>query len=237
MNNQVDIGVRVELPALVWDDFSKEVYEPKIVYRSKLYGDTTRMFCFNERGNVVMENTEGVLTVNGHAYKDAARKTENSNFALLTTIRFTQPFNEPIEYARYVASLANKISGGSVLVQRFGDLEDGRRTNEHRLSKSTTKPTLQAVPGDLSLCLPKRHLDNIIETIHAIDKVAPGTANYDTLLYGIECKYYSARPAANDFELKGCPDIYAIGDGASFTRSLSQASANGLYVSDKILNK
>ncbi len=234
-NNQVDIGVRVELPAIIWEDFSKKIYEPKIWYRSKQYGDTTRMFCFNEGGLVVTENTGGVLTVNGHAYKDKQRKTANSNFALLSTIRFTQPFNEPIEYARHVASLANLISGGSVLVQRLGDLEQGRRTDEKRLAQSTTRPTLNAVAGDLSLCLPKRQLDNIIETLHALDAIAPGTANYDTLLYGIECKYYSARPETTDFVLAGTKDIYAIGDGAGFTRSLSQASANGLYVADRIL--
>ena len=193
------------------------------------------MFCFNEGGLVVTENTGGVLTVNGHAYKDKQRKTANSNFALLSTIRFTQPFNEPIEYARHVASLANLISGGSVLVQRLGDLEQGRRTDEKRLTQSTTRPTLNAVAGDLSLCLPKRQLDNIIETLHALDAIAPGTANYDTLLYGIECKYYSARPETTDFVLAGTKDIYAIGDGAGFTRSLSQASANGLYVADRIL--
>ena len=134
---------------------------------------------------MVIENTNGVLTVNGHAYK-GEDKTQNSNFALLTTTKFTQPFNEPIEYARYVASLANKISGGSVLVQRFGDLVKGRRSNEHRMKDCTTIPTLKAVPGDLSLCMPKRQLDNIIETLYALDKVAPGTANHDTLLYGIE---------------------------------------------------
>ncbi len=236
-NNQVDIGVRVELPAIVWEAFSKKIYEPKIWYRSKAYGDTTRMFCFNERGLVVTENTNGVLTVNGHAYKDAERKTENSNFALLSTIRFTSPFKEPIEYARHVAALANLISGGSVLVQRLGDLERGRRTDEKRLQQSTTRPTLAAVAGDLSLCLPKRQLDNIIETLHALDQVAPGTANYDTLLYGIECKYYSARPETEDFELLGCKGIFAIGDGAGFTRSLSQASAHGLYIADKICRK
>ena len=236
-NNQIDIGVRVELPSLIWQDFSSQIYEPKIWYRSKMYGDTTRMFCFNERGSVVMENTSGILTVNGHSYRDECRKTRNSNFALLTTIRFTQPFNEPIDYARAVASLANMISGGSVLVQRLGDLESGRRTNEHRLGQSTTRPTLDAVPGDLSLCMPKRQLDNIIETLHALDAIAPGTANYDTLLYGIECKYYSARPAAGDFELEGCRGIYAVGDGAGFTRSLSHAAAHGLYVGDKILRE
>ncbi len=236
-NNQVDIGVRVELPAIVWENFSKKIYEPKIWYRSKQYGDTTRMFCFNEGGLVVTENTSGVLTVNGHAYKDKARKTENSNFALLSTSRFTEPFREPIEYARHVASLANLISGGSVLVQRLGDLEHGRRTDKKRLAQSTVRPTLDAVAGDLSLCLPKRQLDNIVETLHALDKIAPGTANYDTLLYGIECKYYSARPETVDFELAGTQNMYAVGDGAGFTRSLSQAAANGLYVADHIINK
>jgi uncharacterized FAD-dependent dehydrogenase len=236
-NNQVDIGVRVELPAIIWDHFSQKIYEPKIWYRSESYGDVTRMFCFNERGSVVIENTDGVLTVNGHAYKGADKKTGNSNFALLSTINFTEPFDDPIEYARYVASLANLISGGSVLVQRLGDLEAGRRSNAVRLRQGTTRPTLQAVPGDLSLCMPKRQLDNIIETLHALNRVAPGTANHDTLLYGIECKYYSARPATDDFELKGCPGIYAIGDGAGFTRSLSHAAAHGLYVADKILRE
>jgi uncharacterized FAD-dependent dehydrogenase len=234
-SNQVDIGVRVELPAQVWEHFSKIIYEPKIWYRSKKYGDVTRMFCFNECGHVVTENTGGILTVNGHAYKDKAKKSNNSNFALLSTLRFTQPFNEPIRYAKTVAALANLLSGGSVLVQTLGDLENGRRTNEHRLKASTTRPTLDAVPGDLSLCIPKRQLDNIIETLHALNKVAPGTANHDTLLYGIECKYYSSRPACNDFELMGCPNIYTAGDGSGFTRSLSHAAANGLYVADKIL--
>lgn len=236
-NNQVDIGVRVELPSMVWEHFSQRIYEPKIWYRSQRYGDITRMFCFNERGSVVMENTDGVLTVNGHSYKGEDKKTQNSNFALLSTIRFTQPFKNPIEYARYVASLANLISGGSVLVQRLGDLEAGRRTDAARLRASTTAPTLDVVPGDLSLCMPKRQLDNILETLHALDRVAPGTANHDTLLYGIECKYYSARPAAEGFELCGCPNIYAVGDGAGFTRSLSHAAAHGLYVADRILEK
>ncbi len=240
-NNQVDIGVRVELPAMIWEDFEKKIYEPKIHYTSKKYGDTTRMFCFNGRGEVVTENANGVLTVNGHAYKAESKKTENTNFALLSTIRFTQPFNKPIEYARHVASLANMISGGSVLVQRLGDLELGRRTDESRLKKSTVRPTLNgAVAGDLSLCLPKRQLDNIIETLHALDKIAPGTANYDTLLYGIECKYYSARPRTDrKFEVISYvgekSGYYAIGDGAGFTRSLAQAAAQGLMVADAIL--
>lgn len=234
-NNQVDVGVRVELPSCIWEHFSKKIYEPKIWYLSKTYGDTTRMFCFNERGSVVTENTDGILTVNGHSYKDESRKTENSNFALLSTIRFTEPFREPIEYARHVARLGNLISGGSVLVQRLGDLLRGRRTDKGRLNKSTTRPTLDAVPGDLSLCMPKRQLDNIIETLNALNVIAPGTNNHDTLLYGIECKYYSARPDTEDFELNGFKGLFASGDGAGFTRSLSQASANGLYIADKIL--
>lgn len=236
-NNQVDIGVRVELPSMVWEHFSKVIYEPKIYYKSGHYGDITRMFCFNERGHVVTENTDGVLTVNGHSYKDEAKKSTNSNFALLSSTFFTEPFNEPVEYARYVASLANKISGGSVLVQRLGDLESGRRTTESRLKQSTVRPTLSAVPGDLSLCMPKRQLDNIIETLHALEQVAPGTANYDTLLYGVECKFYSARPDSDHFEINKAPGIYALGDGAGFTRSLSQAAANGLIVADRIWRK
>lgn len=238
MNNQIDIGVRVELPAMIWEDFEKKIYEPKIHYMSKKYGDTIRMFCFNGRGEVVTENTNGVLTVNGHAYHAEELKTENTNFALLSTIRFTQPFNAPIEYARYVAKLANMISGGSVLVQRLGDLEQGRRTDESRMAKCTVKPTLKgAVAGDLSLCMPKRQLDNIVETLHALDEIAPGTANYDTLLYGIECKYYSARPNTNErFEMEGAPGCYATGDGAGFTRSLAQAAAQGLMVADTIID-
>ncbi len=236
-NNQVDVGVRVELPSIIWEDFAKKIYEPKIWHLSKQYGDVTRMFCFNDRGNVVAENTDGVITVNGHSYREEERKTKNSNFALLSTQKFTTPFEEPIEYARHVAQLANLISGDGILIQRFGDLINGRRTTEDRLKRSTTIPTLNAVAGDLSLCMPKRQLDNIIETIYALDKIAPGTANYDTLLYGIECKYYSARPIAKDFEIDGCKNVFAIGDGAGFTRSLAQAAANGLFVADKILSK
>lgn len=238
-NNQVDIGVRVELPASIWEEFEKKIYEPKIVYRTKQYGDVCRMFCFNGRGEVVTENTEGILTVNGHAYKAEEKKTNNTNFAILSTTRFTEPFNQPIEYARYTAGLANMISGGSVIVQRLGDLELGRRTDAKRLQQSRVQPTLKgAVPGDLSLCMPKRQLDNIIETLHALNSVAPGTANYDTLLYGIECKYYGARPETDEkFQLKGKENYYAIGDGAGFTRSLAQAAAQGLMVADTILEE
>lgn len=238
-NNQVDIGVRVELPASIWEEFEKKIYEPKIVYRTKQYGDVCRMFCFNGRGEVVTENTDGILTVNGHAYKAEEKKTDNTNFAILSTTRFTEPFNQPIEYARYTAGLANMISGGSVIVQRLGDLEIGRRTDVKRLKQSTCQPTLKgAVPGDLSLCMPKRQLDNIIETLHALDRLCPGTANYDTLLYGIECKYYGARPEADErFRLIGKDNYFAIGDGAGFTRSLAQASAQGLMVADTIMSE
>ncbi len=236
-NNQVDIGVRVELPYQIWEHFSSRIYEPKILYKGGHYGDVTRMFCFNERGYVVTENSDGVLTVNGHSYKDKAKQSDNSNFALLCSTFFTEPFDQPVEYARYVASLANKISGGYVLVQRLGDLMDGRRTTASRIKQSTVRPTLDAVPGDLSLCMPKRQLDNIVETLQALNHVAPGTANYDTLLYGVECKYYSARPDCENFELKQAKGIYALGDGAGFTRSLSQAAANGLIVGDILTGK
>lgn len=236
-NNQVDIGVRVELPSEIWDDFERSIYEPKIIHRSAKYGDVTRMFCFNGRGEVVTENTNGLISVNGHAYSDSDKKTKNTNFALLSTINFTEPFSQPIEYAKHVVGLANMIADGGILVQRLGDLENGRRTNDARLAQSTVHPTLKgAVAGDLSLCLPKRQLDNIIEALHALDKVARGTANYDTLLYGVEAKYYSARPETNDdFSLVSNHNIYAIGDGAGFTRSLAQAGAHGYIVAENIL--
>ena len=180
INNQVDIGVRVELPAAVFEHITDVVYEAKLVYRTKQYGDSVRTFCMNPYGHVVTENVDGIITVNGHSYSDASLRSENTNFALLVSNRFTQPFNEPYQYGKRIASLSNMLGGG-VLVQRFGDLIKGVRTNEHRMSKSFTKPTLNATPGDLSLALPKRHLDNIIELIYALDKVAPGTANYATL--------------------------------------------------------
>jgi uncharacterized FAD-dependent dehydrogenase len=183
-------------------------------------------------------NTEGVITVNGHSYYDPGRQSKNSNFALLTTINFTEPFHEPIVYARHVAEVANLIGGGNVLIQRLGDLRAGRRSTALRVRRGTVQPTLNAVPGDLSLCLPKRQLDDILETINALDHVAPGTGNDDTLVYGMETKYYSARPqTSKKFELKGCKDIYAVGDGAGFTRSFSQAAANALFVGDVILKR
>ena len=228
INNQVDIGVRVELPATIFEHITDVVYESKLVYRTKQYGDQVRTFCMNPYGHVVAENVEGINTVNGHSYSDPTLRSENTNFALLVSNRFTQPFNEPYRYGKHIASLSNMLAGG-VLVQRFGDLISGIRTNDHRLGKSFTRPTLTAaVPGDLSLALPKRQLDDIIEMIYALDKLAPGTANYDTLLYGAEVKFYSARIRLSNELETALPGFFAVGDGAGVTRGLAQAGASGV---------
>jgi len=234
INNQVDIGVRVELPAIVFEHITDVVYESKLVYRTKQYGDEVRTFCMNPYGHVVTENVEGINTVNGHSYSDPSLQSGNTNFALLVSNRFTQPFDQPYRYGKHIASLSNMLAGG-VLVQRFGDLVKGMRTNEHRMSKSTVRPTLTAaVPGDLSLALPKRQLDDIIEMIYALDKLAPGTANYDTLLYGAEVKFYSSRlELSNELETR-LPGLFAIGDGAGITRGLAQAGASGVKVAQVI---
>ncbi len=237
LNNQVDIGVRVELPARVFEHITDVVYESKLVYRTKQYGDQVRTFCMNPYGHVVAENVEGINTVNGHSYADPGLRSENTNFALLVSNRFTEPFNEPYRYGKHIASLSNMLSGG-VLVQRFGDLVSGIRTNEHRMSKSFTKPTLTAaVPGDLSLALPKRQLDDIIEMIYQLDKLAPGTANYDTLLYGAEVKFYSARLSLSGELETALPGFFAIGDGAGVTRGLAQAGASGVKVARVIAER
>lgn len=232
----VDIGVRVEMPDLIWKKFSDKIYEPKIHYRTPTFGDNCRMFCFNQGGIVSAENNHGIITANGHSYADKSRKTQNCNFAVLSSTHFTEPFNQPTEYAESIARMANMIGAGNVIVQRLGDLKQGRRTTEHRLSQGTITPTLKATPGDLSLVLPHRVLVNIIETLDALDKVAPGTANPDTLLYGVESKYYSMKPAHNEsFEL--VRGLYLIGDGSGICRGLSQSGAMGLYVADCIINK
>ena len=237
INNQVDIGVRVELPAKVFEHITDVVYESKLVYRTKQYGDQVRTFCMNPYGHVVAESVEGINTVNGHSYSDPALQSENTNFALLVSNRFTQPFNEPYRYGKHIASLSNMLAGG-VLVQRFGDLVSGIRTNEHRMSKSFVRPTLTAaVPGDLSLALPKRQLDDIIEMIYQLDKIAPGTANYDTLLYGAEVKFYSARLALSGELETSLPGFFAVGDGAGVTRGLAQAGASGVKVAQVILDR
>lgn len=228
-NNQVDVGVRVEIPAQVFQHITDEVYEAKLVYRTKQYGDLVRTFCMNPKGYVVAENTDGIITVNGHSFRDEKLHSKNTNFALLVSNKFTEPFNEPHQYGKKIASFSNLLGGG-VLVQRFGDLIKGRRTNEHRLAQSFTKPTLKATPGDMSLVLPKRHLDNIIEMIYALDNIAPGMANDDTLLYGVEVKFYSSRLKLSKLLETEIENMFAIGDGAGVTRGLSQASASGVHV-------
>ena len=236
-SNHIDIGVRVEMKDIIWKEFSDKIYEPKILYKTKTFEDRCRMFCFNKGGLVSAENNHGIITANGHSFAEVEKKTENCNFAILSSIRFTEPFDQPTEYAESISRLANMIGKDSVLVQRFGDLIRGRRTNDHRLSQNTVTPTLKATSGDLSLVLPHRILTNIIETIYALDKVAPGTANDDTLLYGCESKYYSIRPVFmnNKFEL--VDNIYIIGDGSGICRGLSQSGAMGIYVADCITKK
>lgn len=235
-SNAVDLGVRVEMKDIIWKDFSSKIYEPKILYRTKTFEDRTRMFCFNQGGIVSAENNDGIISANGHAFADKNKKTDNCNFAILSSIHFTEPFNNPTEYAKSFAKMANIIGDGNVLVQRFGDLIRGRRTNNHRLKQNSVIPTLNATAGDLSLVLPHRILTNIIETIYALDKVAPGTANDDTLLYGVESKYYSIKPEHdNNFQIYN--NMYLIGDGSGICRGLSQSGAMGLYVADNIIKK
>ena len=234
-NNQVDVGVRVEIPAEVFQHITDDVYEAKLVYRTKQYGDLVRTFCMNPKGYVVAENTDGIVTVNGHSYRDEKLHSKNTNFALLVSNTFTEPFTEPHQYGKRIASFSNMLGGG-VLVQRFGDLLKGRRSNEHRMTKSFTKPTLKATPGDLSLVLPKRHLDNIIEMIYALNKIAPGLTNDDTLLYGVEVKFYSSRLKLTEELETEIENMFAIGDGAGITRGLSQASASGIHAA-RIITK
>ena len=232
-SNRVDIGVRVELPATVFTHLTDELYESKIVYRTRQYGDKVRTFCMNPKGAVVNENTNGIITVNGHSYEDPARQTENTNFALLVSKHFSEPFKDSNGYGESIARLSNMLGGG-VIVQRFGDLIRGRRSTASRMNDAFITPTLNATPGDLSLVLPKRILDGIIEMIYALDKVAPGTANDDTLLYGVEVKFYNMEVQVNE-ELESCyPGLYIIGDGSGITHSLSHASASGVHVARSI---
>ncbi|MBR0081513.1 MAG: NAD(P)/FAD-dependent oxidoreductase [Clostridia bacterium] len=232
-SNRVDIGVRVELPAVVFSELTDELYESKIVYRTEKFEDNVRTFCMNPHGIVVNENTNGIVTVNGHSYEDPARQTENTNFALLVSKHFSEPFSDSNGYGESIARLSNMLGGG-VMVQRFGDLIRGRRSNDKRIEKSTTIPTLNATPGDLSLVLPKRILDGIIEMIYALDKIAPGTANDDTLLYGVEVKFYNMEVALDDHLETIHKGLYIIGDGSGITHSLSHASASGVFVARNI---
>ena len=232
-SNRVDIGVRVELPAEIFSHLTDELYESKIVYRTPKYGDRVRTFCMNPKGFVVSENTNGIITVNGHSYEDPERQTGNTNFALLVAKHFSEPFKDSNGYAESIARLSNMLGGG-VMVQRFGDLIRGQRSTPARIAESFTTPTMNATPGDLSLVLPKRILDGIIEMIYALDNIAPGTANDDTLLYGVEVKFYNMEVAV-DSSLQTChKGLYIIGDGSGITHSLSHASASGVHVARSI---
>ena len=234
-SNRVDIGVRVELPAEVFSHLTDELYESKIVYRTQKYGDLVRTFCMNPKGAVVNETTNGIITVNGHSYEDPARQTENTNFALLVAKHFSEPFKDSNGYGESIARLSNMLGGG-VIVQRFGDLIRGRRSTPNRIEESFVTPTLSATPGDLSLVLPKRILDGIIEMIYALDKVAPGTANDDTLLYGVEVKFYNMEVEVDEKLQSKYPGLYIIGDGSGITHSLSHASASGVHVARDIVS-
>lgn len=233
-SNRVDIGVRVELPAEVFSHLTDELYESKIVYRTEKYGDKVRTFCMNPKGAVVNENTNGIITVNGHSYEDPEKQTENTNFALLVAKHFSEPFKDSNGYGESIARLSNMLGGG-VIVQRFGDLIRGRRSTHSRIEEAFITPTLKATPGDLSLVLPKRVLDGIIEMIYALDKVAPGTANDDTLLYGVEVKFYNMEVEVSDKLESRYKGLYIIGDGSGITHSLSHASASGVYVARNIM--
>ena len=235
-SNRVDIGVRVELPAEIFAHLTDELYESKIVYRTEKYGDRVRTFCMNPKGAVVSENTNGIVTVNGHSYEDPEKQTQNTNFALLVAKHFSEPFRDSNGYGESIAKLSNMLGGG-VIVQRFGDLINGRRSTPARIEESFTTPTLTATPGDLSLVLPKRILDGIIEMIYALDKIAPGTANEDTLLYGVEVKFYNMEVEVDENLQSKYEGLYVIGDGSGITHSLSHASASGVHVARHLAKK
>ena len=232
-SNRVDIGVRVELPAVIFSHLTDELYESKIVYRTEKFEDNVRTFCMNPYGIVVNENTNGIVTVNGHSYESADLRTENTNFALLVAKHFSEPFKDSNGYGESIARLSNMLGGG-VIVQRFGDLVRGRRSNTKRIEEGLVTPTLAATPGDLSLVLPKRILDGIIEMIYALDKIAPGTANDDTLLYGVEVKFYNMEVEIDEHLQSKYEGLYIIGDGSGVRHSLSHASASGVYVARHI---
>ena len=235
-SNRVDLGVRVELPAVIFSHLTDELYESKIVYRTEKFEDNVRTFCMNPKGAVVNENTNGIVTVNGHSYEDPAKHTENTNFALLVAKHFSEPFKDSNGYGESIARLSNMLGGG-VIVQRFGDLVRGRRSTVSRIEEGLVRPTLAATPGDLSLVLPKRILDGIIEMIYALDKIAPGTANDDTLLYGVEVKFYNMEVQVDENLESRHKGLYIIGDGSGVTHSLSHASASGVHVARNIIEK
>jgi hypothetical protein len=236
--NPIDIGVRVEVPNAVMAELSSVLYEAKLEFISPHFDDRIRTFCMCPAGEVIMESTGGsdpVLTVNGHSYADI--KTDNTNFAILTSTTFTRPFHEPIAYGKYIARLANILSGG-VLVQRFGDLMHGQRSTAARLERGLVHPTLEnAVAGDLSFVLPYRHLTGIIEMLYAMDKLAPGVASGHTLLYGVEVKFYSGRLKLTPNMETEIGNMFATGDGAGVSRGLIQASASGVIAAREILKR
>ncbi len=238
-NNEVDIGVRVEVPNSIMDHLTKELYEAKLVYYADTYENKVRTFCMNPGGVVSEEHYEGgIAVVNGHSYGDESLRTKNTNFAVLVSTSFTEPFDQPIEYGRYIAQLGNMLTGGPIMVQRLGDLLKGRRTTASRLARSTTIPTLKtAVPGDLSFVLPPRHLTSVIEALKAFDNIAPGLYSKNTLLYGVEVKFYSSKVLVDSNFETAIPGLYAIGDGAGITRGLMQASVTGIKVARAIAGK
>jgi len=233
--NPVDVGIRVEVLASVMEELTSILYEPKLIYYSKSFDDQIRTFCVAPYGEVITESYNGVLTVNGQSY--AERKTENTNFAILVSTSFTEPFKEPIAYGKYLARLSNLLSGG-VMIQRLGDLESGRRSTHERISRSVVTPTLKnATPGDLSFVLPYRYLADIREMLQALDEIAPGIHSRDTLLYGIEVKFYSSRLQLNNNLETKIRNLFTVGDGAGVTRGLVQASASGIIVAREIIKK
>ena len=236
-NLQVDIGVRVECSDIVMQEINEHLYEGKFIYRTSV-GTTVRTFCSNPSGHVVVENHSGTMLANGHAYKNPELGSMNTNFALLVSHTFEEPFNQPNEFANEVSKLANKLSNGSIIVQKYGDILRGRRTNEKRLKEGFIEPTLkEAVPGDLGLVLPYNTMKSLIEMTEALDYVTPGIAAEHTLFYGVEAKFYSARPEVNEkFETK-IKGLFVGGDGAGMTRGLAQAGASGVWVASEILSR
>jgi len=233
-NNAVDIGVRVECPAPVMEHLTDSLYEAKLVYHTKAFGDAVRTFCMNPYGEVSTESYGDVVTVNGHSYAGAEQRTPNTNFAVLVSQRFTQPFRDPIAYGRSIAKLANLLGDG-ILVQRYSDLKAGRRSTPERMSQSLTEPSMpHATPGDLSAVLPYRHLTDILEFIEALDAIVPGIAGPNTLFYGVEVKFYSSRLEVGADMQSPVHGLYAVGDGAGLTRGLVQAGASGVLAARSI---
>ncbi|MBB6733050.1 NAD(P)/FAD-dependent oxidoreductase [Cohnella zeiphila] len=236
-NNQVDVGVRVETSDVVMREINEHLYEGKFVFNTSV-GTRVRTFCSNPSGHVVVENHSGVMAANGHAFKDPALGSENTNFALLVSHKFTEPFDKPNEYAREICKRANDLSGGGVIVQKYGDILRGRRSTESRIKEGFLEPTLkEAVPGDLGLVLPYNTMRSLLEMMEALDRVTPGIASEHTLFYGVEAKFYSARPQLTDRLESEIAGLYCGGDGAGVTRGLAQAGAAGVWIARGIAER